>query len=105
MSAGEAPAGEPGDPRPTALESAELTERNLREQINDLVAARARAGAEARRLSERATAVGAHESLSEVGERYARQVERLGEEIEALRATLREQEAATEALRADEAGV
>ena len=105
MSAGEATPEGAGASSATPLESALTTEQNLREQINDLVTARARAVAEARRLSTRATAPGAHESLSEVGERYARQVERLGEEIEALRTTLREQEAATEALRADEAGV
>ena len=46
----------------------------------------------------------AHGLLATVAERYARQSERLGTEIESLRASLREQEAATESARADEAG-
>ncbi|MGI8441239.1 MAG: hypothetical protein ACR2NV_13770 [Thermoleophilaceae bacterium] len=102
MSTGGAPADEHGV---SSLESAMVTERGLREQINDLVNARHRAQAEARRLGERAGVPGTDPSLSEVGERYRTQAERLGEEIESLRRSLREQEATTEALRADEAGV
>ncbi len=102
MSTGGAPAEEQG---PSPLESAMATERGLREQINDLVNARHRAQGEARRLGERAEVPGTDPSLSGVGERYAAQAERLGEEIESLRGSLREQEATTEALRADEAGV
>jgi prefoldin subunit 5 len=98
--------GASGDERGVSqLESAMATERGLREQINDLVNARHRAQAEARRLGERAGVPGTDPSLSEVGERYRTQAARLGEEIESLRRSLREQEATTEALRADEAGV
>lgn len=102
MSSGGAPAEEH---RPSPLESAMATERGLREQVNDLVNARHRAQAEARRLGERAGVPGTDPSLAGVGERYRTQAERLGEEIESLRRSLREQEATTEALRADEAGV
>jgi hypothetical protein len=99
------PIGDRRDTASSALESALTTERNLREQINDLVTARARAQAEARRLTERATLPGADATLGAVAERYASQSDRLAEEINSLRASLREQEADTERLRADEAGV
>jgi hypothetical protein len=42
--------------------------------------------------------------LATVADRYAKQSQRLQAEIEGLRASLREQEAATESARADEAG-
>ena len=88
----------------TTRQAAEATERRLREQINDLVRARARADSERSRLEQRAKLRGAERMLVPVAERYGRQSERLGEEIESLRSSLREQEAATEAARADEAG-
>lgn len=88
----------------TRLQAAVATERSLREQVNDLVRARARADSERLRLEERAKLRGAEPMLATVAERYARQSERLGTEIESLRSSLREQEAATEAARADEAG-
>ncbi len=88
----------------TALEAAEATERGLREQINDLVKARARADAERRRLEERVRLRGGEPMLATVAERYVQQSERLRAEIESLRASLVEQEAVTEAARADEAG-
>ncbi len=88
----------------TALETAEATERGLREQINDLVKARARADSEQRRLQERLRLREGEPMLATVADRYARQSERLRVEIESLRASLREQEATTESVRADEAG-
>ena len=88
----------------TTLQAAEATERSLREQINDLVTARARADSERVRLKERAKLRGAERMLETVAVRYGEQSERLSEEIESLRSSLREQEAATEAARADEAG-
>ena len=103
-SADEPPAGGP-EPAPTPLQSAQATERSLREQINDLVTARARAEAEAERLDGRARLAGAEASVAEVGRRYREHAERLHEEIEGLRAELRRQEAIDEGLRADEAGV
>lgn len=88
----------------TTLQAAEATERRLREQINDLVKARARADSERIRLKERSKLRGAEPMLETVADRYAHQSERLDGEIESLRTSLREQEAATEAARADEAG-
>ena len=88
----------------TTLQAAEATERSLREQINDLVTARARADSERVRLEERATLRGGERLLQTVADRYGKQSGRLSEEIESLRGSLREQEAATEAARADEAG-
>jgi len=86
----------------TALSDAEATELGLREQIADLVTARARAEAEARRLRAR----GEHmdPALLEVAERYSAQAGRLAGEVEALRTSLREQELRTERLRAERAG-
>lgn len=104
MTAGESPLEQGGEAAASPLESALTTERNLREQINDLVTARARARAEVARLEERAALPGADPALAAVAERYAVQGERLGEEIGSLRASLREREADTERLRADEAG-
>lgn len=88
----------------TTLQAAEATERRLREQINDLVKARARADSERHRLKQRTKLRGAEPMLETVADRYGHQSERLAEEIESLRTSLREQEAATEAARADEAG-
>ena len=99
------PAGDRPAPTMTPLESAEATERSLREQINDLVGARARAAAEAERLGGRAALPGADASVAEVGRRYREHADKLGAEIEGLRAELRRQEAIVEGLRADEAGV
>jgi hypothetical protein len=86
------------------LADAEATDRGLREQISDLVHARARAAAEAGRLAERAQLPGAHAELVELGERYARQAELLASEIEALRTSLRASEVELERLRAPDGG-
>ena len=86
------------------LEDAERTERELREQIADLVRARARAESEAKRLAERAAQPGVDATLGEIGERYRAQAERLGGEVDALRGSLREHEADLERLRADSRG-
>lgn len=86
----------------TELPAAEATERGLREQIADLVTARARAEGEARRLRSRGEHV--DPALLEVAERYTAQAGRLAQEVEALRRSLREQELRTEQLRADRAG-
>lgn len=83
-----------------ALPAAEAVERGLREQISDLVRARARADSEARRLSARATLAGAHEELAEIAGRYERQSEMLAAEIETLRSSLRAAETELERLRA-----
>lgn len=83
-----------------ALADAEALELGLREQISDLVHARARADSEAKRLSERATLPGAHEVLSDIAGRYAHQSEVLAGEIEILRSSLRSAEAELERLRA-----
>jgi hypothetical protein len=84
------------------LSVAEATELGLREQIAELVNARARAEAEARRLRARGKAI--DPALLEVAERYRSQAKRLEGEVEALRASLRQQELRTERLRADRAG-
>ncbi|MEY2441604.1 MAG: hypothetical protein QOJ46_1030 [bacterium] len=83
-----------------ALAAAEATERGLREQIADLVHARARADSEAARLSDRATLEGAHAELSELAGRYSHQSETLAAEIATLRTSLRAAEAELERLRA-----
>lgn len=83
-----------------ALAHAEATDRGLREQISDLVHARARATAEAGRLAERAELPGAHAELAELSSRYAKQAALLAGEIEALRTSLRAAEAELERLRA-----
>jgi hypothetical protein len=82
------------------LADAEATELGLREQISDLVHARARADAEAKRLGERAALPGAHVELSEIAGRYTRQSEVLAGEIDTLRTSLRAAEAELERLRA-----
>jgi chromosome segregation ATPase len=83
------------------LSDAEATERGLREQIADLVHARARADSEALRLTDRAALPGAHDELAEIAGRYERQSATLASEIETLRASLRAAEAELERLRAD----
>lgn len=85
------------------LAAAEATDRSLREQISDLVRARARAQSEARRLGDR-TAAGGDESLASIRERYERQAVELGDEIDGLRADLRSHEVELERLRAERAG-
>lgn len=85
-----------------ALTDAEATELGLREQMSDLVHARARADAEAKRLAERAALPGAHDELAEIAGRYTRQSEVLAIEIESLRSSLRTAEAELERLRAPE---
>lgn len=83
-----------------ALTDAEATELGLREQMSDLVHARARADSEAKRLAERAALPGAHDELAEIAGRYTRQSEVLATEIESLRSSLRAAEAELERLRA-----
>ncbi len=83
-----------------ALAAAEATERGLREQISDLVHARARAAGEASRLAERGALPGAHAELLELADRYGRQGDVLAGEIESLRASIRAAEAELERLRA-----
>ena len=85
------------------LAAAEATELGLREQIADLVHARARADSEALRLSERAALQGAHADLAELAGRYERQSGLLAKEIETLRTSLRAAEAELERLRAPDA--
>lgn len=89
---------------PENLTAAEATERTLREQLADLVRARSRADREARRLADRGTLADADPSLNELAERYRAQAGRLGEEVDGLRAGLREQEARVERLRAEASG-
>jgi len=86
-----------------ALADAETTERALREQLADLVHARARADSEARRLADRAALPGAHDELGEIAGRYERQSETLAAEVQTLRSSLRAAEAELERLRAPEA--
>ena len=86
------------------LAGAEATDRALREQIADLVRARARAEAESSRLGTRAAAPGTDPELGSIGERYRLQAEHLREEVEALRAQLRAHEPELERLRARDAG-
>ncbi len=88
----------------SGLDEAKRAEQALREQLADLVRARARADSESRRLSRRAGLPGAEASLSELAERYRAQGERLQAEVEALRADLRRQEAELERQRAAEDG-
>ena len=86
------------------LSDALQAEQALREQLADLVRARARAESESRRLAQRAGLPGAEPALGELAERYGAQGERLQAEVEALRADLRRQEAELERLRAAEEG-
>jgi hypothetical protein len=86
------------------LSAAETTDRELREQIADLVRARARAEAEARRLGDRVSLPGADPSLEAIRERYEQQAGRLAADVEALRGDLRAHEPLLEQLRAGEAG-
>lgn len=83
-----------------ALADAEATERGLREQIADLVHAKARADSESARLTDRAGLDGAHAELAELADRYAHQSGTLAAEIDNLRASLRAAEAELERLRA-----
>ncbi len=86
------------------LEAAEATERELREQIAELVHSRARAEQEARRLFERATLPGAEDSLKGIAERWEHQAGVLAEEVGSCRTSLRAAEAEVARLRADAAG-
>ena len=90
---------------PGALHAAQETARNLREQLNLIVRARARALEESVRLSSRSSRASAGAAdLAAISERYARQAETLQGEIASLTQLLEEQEVRVEALRADEAG-
>jgi hypothetical protein len=86
------------------LAAAEATERELREQIAELVHSRARAEEEARRLTERTGLPGADPSLAEIAGRWERQAGVLAGEIESCRTSLRAAEAEVARLRADAAG-
>ncbi len=85
------------------LRDAERTDLELREQLNDLVRARARAHREAERLGIRARLPGAQGELADLGSDYRGQAERLGSEVEQVRAALRRHEAELERLRAAQA--
>jgi hypothetical protein len=89
----------PGD-----AEDGRATELALREQINDLVRARARAESEAARLDVRGRIAGAEPGLAEIASRYRVQATRLAEEVESLRGSLRAHELEMERRRADESG-
>ena len=86
------------------LGEAQRAEQTLREQLADLVRARARAESESRRLAERGRLAGADATLGELAERYRAQGERLQTEVESVRSDLRRQEAELERLRAAEGG-
>ena len=86
------------------LAAAEATERELREQIAELVHARARAQQEASRLDDRSALPGADPSLAEIAGRWRRQAGVLEGEIDACRTSLRAAEAEVARLRADAAG-
>jgi phage host-nuclease inhibitor protein Gam len=86
-----------------AVSDAETTERALREQLADVVHARARADGEAQRLADRAALPGAHDELGEIAGRYERQSETLAAEVQTLRSSLRAAEAELERLRAPDA--
>lgn len=86
------------------LSEALATERELREQIADLVHSRTRAEQESTRLKGRATLEGAHESLGDIAERWENQARVLDEELEACRTSLRQAEAEVARLRAEAAG-
>jgi hypothetical protein len=88
----------------SGLDEARRAEQALREQLADLVRARARADSESRRLAQRAGLPGADAALGELAERYRGQGERLQAEVESLRADLRRQEAELERQRAAEGG-
>ena len=88
----------------SALDDVRRAEQAVREQLADLVRARARAESESSRLEQRAGLAGAEPALGELAERYRAQGERLRSEVEALRTDLRRQEAELERLRAAEEG-
>ena len=87
------------------LEAALATERELREQIADLVHSRARAEQESSRLSGRLTLPGTQASMRAIAERWDRQARVLNEELEACRTSLRAIEAEVARLRAEAAGL
>lgn len=84
--------------------SDDVTQRELREQINDLVRARARAESESGRLADRGRLPGADSDMVVLSKRYREQAANLAGEIEALRGLLRRHEADEERRRADDAG-
>lgn len=86
------------------LAAAEATERELREQIAELVHSRARAEQEAGRLADRAKLPGADASLGDIAERWRKQAGVLAQEVEACRTSLRAAEAEVARLRAEAAG-
>ena len=84
-----------------AIADAEATERGLREQIADLVHARARADSEAARLADRATLDGAHEELAEIaGTLHRNRARRSAARSRRCGPSLRAAEAELERLRA-----
>jgi hypothetical protein len=105
MSTGEPFGLDPEGAGDDELAAAEATELGLREQLNDLVHARSRAEAEARRLTARAALPDADPSLAEIVRRYEAQSAVLTSEIGILRATLRGAEARLAKLKADADGV
>ncbi len=86
------------------LGEAQATEDALRAQLGDLIGTKVRAEHEAQRLDTRAGLPGADPELANLANRHRAQAERLSNEVEEVRQSLRAQEARTEALRADAAG-
>ena len=86
-----------------SLRDAERTDMELREQLNDLVRARARAQSEAERLGVRASLPGADAGLRTLVDDYRGQEQRLGQEVERVRASLRAHEGELERARASAA--
>ena len=83
-----------------SLQDAERTDRELREQLNDLVRAKARAEREAERLGVRSGLGGADPALGDLATGYREQAQRLAAEVEQVRAALRRHEPELERLRA-----
>ena len=83
-----------------SLQDAERTDRELREQLNDLVRAKARAERESERLGVRSGLEGADPGLRELATEYREQAQRLSAEVEHVRASLRRHEGELERLRA-----
>ena len=85
------------------LAAAEQTERALREQVGDLIRAKARADSEAARLGDASVRPGADSTLASIASDYREQSGKLETEIERARRSLREHEADLERLRAQQA--
>lgn len=87
-----------------ALAAAERAQLELREQINELTHARARAESEATRLRQLAGRAQEAASYAQLADRYQHQAGVLDGELSALRQRLEEQRLMVERLRAEVAG-